>query len=143
GDRRGDKKLMLAVATAVCVVATAGIGLIGPGDVAFALLLVVVSNYCYVIGDMLIAAFLPELARPDALGRVSGWGWSFGYCGGMLTLGLSLAAVAAGESRGLGATEYVPWVIVITALVFSLAALPAFFLLRERAQPHGMVLNAA
>src|SRR5690606_41338804 len=40
GDRRGDKKLMLAIATVVCVVATSALGLIGPGDVAFALLLV-------------------------------------------------------------------------------------------------------
>src|SRR5690606_5974445 len=70
-DLRGDKKTVLAMVTAVCVVATAALGLVGPGEVALALALVIVSNYCYVIGDMLIAAFLPELARPAAIGRVS------------------------------------------------------------------------
>lgn len=143
GDRRGDKKLMLAIATAVCVVATSGLGLIGPGDVAFALLLVVVSNYCYVIGDMLIAAFLPELARPNALGRVSGWGWSFGYFGGMLTLGLSLAWVLHAQKAGAIAAEFVPATMWITAAVYALAAIPVFLVLRERAGSGGQQVAAA
>lgn len=133
GDRRGDKKTMLAMATAVCIVATAALGLIGPGEIAFALLLVIVSNYCYVIGDMLIAAFLPELARPAALGKVSGWGWSFGYFGGMLTLGLSLAWVLSAQKAGAGAAEFVPVTMWITATVYGLAAIPVFLILRERA----------
>ncbi len=133
GDLHGDKKTMLAVVTAVCVVATAALGLIGPGEIAFALGLIIVSNYCYVIGDMLIAAFLPELARPAALGKVSGWGWSFGYFGGMLTLGLSLAWVLSAQKAGAGATEFVPVTMWITAAVYGLAAIPVFLILRERA----------
>ena len=35
-------------------------------------------------------AMLPELAGPERVGRVSGWGWSLGYCGGLLSLGVSL-----------------------------------------------------
>ena len=52
-------------------------------------------------GESLTAAFLPELARREALGRVSGWGWSFGYFGGMLTLGpvAGLRAVGAGAGH--------------------------------------------
>ena len=33
-----------------------------------------------------MAAFLPELAAQDTMGRISGYGWSFGYVGGLLTL---------------------------------------------------------
>jgi len=141
-DARAAKRRLLYTSTIGCVAATLVLTQAGPGDVWLALAALAVSNYCYCIGESVVAAFLPELARPDALGRVSGWGWSFGYCGGMLTLGLSLAAVTVGESRGLTAPEYVPWVIVITAAVFALAALPSFFLLRERARPQGMALNA-
>ena len=141
-DARAAKRRLLYTSTTGCVAATLVLTQAGPGDVWLALAALAVSNYCYCIGESVIAAFLPELARPDALGRVSGWGWSFGYCGGMLTLGLSLAAVSLGESRGLTATEYVPWVIVITSAMFALAALPSFFLLRERAVPQGMALNA-
>ena len=78
------------------------------------------------MGESVVAAFLPELARPAALGRVSGWGWSFGYCGGMLTLGLSLVVVTQAEARGMTAEHFVPWVIVVTCSVFALAALPSF-----------------
>ena len=143
GDQRGNKKTMLAMVTAVCVVATAALGLVGPGEVAFALLLVIVSNYCYVIGDMLIAAFLPELARPAAIGRVSGWGWSFGYFGGMLTLGLSLAWVLRAQAAGATAPEFVPVTMWITAAVYALAAIPVFLVLRERAGATGAQVAAA
>jgi len=141
-DARAAKRRLLYTSTAGCVAATLVLTQAGPGDVWLALAAVAVSNYCYCVGESVVAAFLPELARPAALGRVSGWGWSFGYCGGMLTLGLSLAAVTAGEARGLSAQQYVPWVIVITSVMFALAALPSFFLLRERAAPHAMAVRA-
>lgn len=141
-DARAAKRRLLYTSTAGCVAATLVLTQAGPGDVWLALAAVALSNYCYCIGESVVAAFLPELARPAALGRVSGWGWSFGYCGGMLTLGLSLAAVTLGESRGLAAPQYVPWVIVITSTVFALAALPSFFLLRERAVPHAVAVRA-
>jgi len=141
-DARAAKRRLLYTSTAGCVAATLVLTQAGPGDVWLALAAVALSNYCYCIGESVVAAFLPELARPAALGRVSGWGWSFGYCGGMLTLGLSLAAVTLGESRGLTAPQYVPWVIVITSVVFALAALPSFFLLRERAVPHAVAVRA-
>jgi UMF1 family MFS transporter len=141
-DARAAKRRLLYTSTTGCVIATLLLTQAGPGDVWLALIAVAISNYCYCIGESVIGAFLPELARPYALGRVSGWGWSFGYCGGMLTLGLSLVAVTLGESKGLSAQEYVPWVIVITSVVFALAALPSFFLLKERATPHQTDLKA-
>lgn len=141
-DARAAKRRLLYTSTFGCVLATLVLTQAGPGDVWLALAAIAISNYCYCVGESVIAAFLPELARPHALGRVSGWGWSFGYCGGMLTLGLSLALVTWGEARGMGATEYVPWVIVITALMFGLSALPSFFFLRERAVPHAVTLQA-
>ena len=141
-DARAAKRRLLYTSTAGCVAATLVLTQAGPGDVWLALAAVAVSNYCYCVGESVVAAFLPELARPAALGKVSGWGWSFGYCGGMLTLGLSLALVTLGEARGLAAPQYVPWVIMVTCVVFALAALPSFFLLRERAVPHAVALRA-
>ena len=88
--RARAKRRLLFASTVGCVGATLALTQAGPGDVWLALVAIVISNYCYCVGESVVAAFLPELARPAALGRVSGWGWSFGYCGGMLTLGLSL-----------------------------------------------------
>jgi UMF1 family MFS transporter len=89
----------------------------------------------YTYGESLIAAFLPELARPASLGRVSGWGWSFGYLGGMLALGLSLAYVLAAQARGEPSTSFVPVTLLITAGIYAVASLGTFVLLRERAVP--------
>ena len=134
-DRHAAKKRLLAISTVGCVLTTIGLGLAGQGQMWAAALAVVLSNMFYSFGESLIASFLPELARRDALGRVSGWGWAFGYFGGMLSLGLSLAYVLHAQAAGLPATEFVPVAMYITAAVYALAALPTFLLLRERAQP--------
>ena len=81
-DRHAAKKRLLLISTVACVASTAALALVGPGQVALGLLLLIVSNTFYSYGESLTAAFLPELARPEAMGRVSGWGWALGYLGG-------------------------------------------------------------
>ena len=134
-DLRAAKRRLLVLATVGCVTATAVLGLAGPGDLWLAIVAIVLSNLFYAVGESLIAAFLPELARRDAMATVSGWGWSFGYFGGMLTLGLSLAWVLSAQARGDKAQDFVPVTMWITAGIYLLAALPTFLLLRERARP--------
>lgn len=134
-DRHGAKKRLLLLSTLGCVLATAALALVGPGAVALGVLLIIVSNVFFAWGESLIAAFLPELARPSAMGRVSGWGWSFGYFGGMLALGLSLAYVLWAQSLGKTAAQFVPVTMLITAGIFAVAALFTLSLLRERSLP--------
>jgi UMF1 family MFS transporter len=134
-DLRAAKKRLLALSTVGCVLTTAALAWAGPGDLVLAVGAIIVSNLCYAYGEALIAAFLPELARRDALGRVSGWGWSFGYFGGMLTLGLSLGYVLWAQGQGIPATQFVPVTMLITAVVYAVASLATFALLKERAVP--------
>jgi len=134
-DLRARKKLLLAISTAGCVLTTLALAGVGRGDLWLAVLAMVASNVFYSYGESLTAAFLPELARSDSMGRVSGWGWSFGYFGGMLSLGLCLGYVLWAQSRGLPATAFVPVTMLITAAVYGIASLATFALLRERAVP--------
>jgi UMF1 family MFS transporter len=134
-DLRAAKKRLLMLATAGCVVTTAALGLAGAGDLWIAVVAVILSNAFYAYGEALNAAFLPELSRQDALGRVSGWGWSFGYFGGMLALGLSLAYVLWAQGQGQKAEQFVPVTMWITAVIYALAACVTFALLPERAAP--------
>lgn len=134
-DRYAAKKKLLAFSTVACVLATLALAEAGRGDLWLAVAAVIVSNVAYTYGESLVAAFLPELARPASLGRVSGWGWSFGYLGGMLALGLSLAYVLAAQARGEPSTSFVPVTMLITAGLYALASLGTFVLLRERAVP--------
>ncbi|MBP7566754.1 MAG: MFS transporter [Burkholderiaceae bacterium] len=144
-DLRAAKKRLLAWVTVGCVVTTAALAFTpraeGTTAVALAMLLIVLSNAFFSAGESLSAAFLPELARPDALGRVSGWGWSFGYLGGMLALGLCLGYVLWAQARGLPASHFVPVTMLITAVLYGLAALVTFRLLGERAQPDAQALR--
>jgi UMF1 family MFS transporter len=133
-DLRAAKKRLLAWFTAGCVLSTAALALAQPGSVALAIGLIVISNTFYSYGESLTAAFLPELARPAAMGKVSGWGWSFGYFGGMLALGLCLGYVIWAQGQGIEAARFVPVTMLITAVIYGGAALVTFWLLRERAQ---------
>ncbi len=130
-DLFGKKRLLLAT-TLGCVFATAALALAGPGALALALVLLVVSNFCFGTGENLVAAFLPELAREKGLGRVSGWGWGLGYLGGLASLGACLAWIDWAQARGMGAAEFVPVCLLITAVLFAVASAPTFLLLRER-----------
>lgn len=133
-DLHARKKFLLLISTVGCVVGTAALALAGRGDVVWASGALIVSNFFFMVGVGLIAAFLPELARPTALGRVSGWGWGFGYVGGLITLGLCLAYVGWARAAGHGAQQFVPVTLLITAAVFAVAATPTFVWLRERAR---------
>ena len=134
-DAHANKKMLLWLTTLGCVGFTALLYFAVPGALALAIVGLVLSNYFFGTGENLIAAFLTELARPRALGRVSGWGWSLGYVGGLVSLGASLAYISWAQARGQGATAFVPVSMLITAALFLLASLPTLLLLRERALP--------
>ncbi|WP_093379506.1 MFS transporter [Variovorax sp. OV329] len=139
-DLHAAKKRLLMGVTAGCVVGTAALaltpGMAGTaGGIALAMGLVVISNTFYSYGESLTGAFLPELATAEGMGKVSGWGWGFGYIGGMLALGICLAYVLWAQGKGLPASNFVPVTMLITAVIYGLAACVTFALLPERAKP--------
>ena len=68
------------------------------------------------------------------MGRISGYGWSLGYVGGVITLVLCLIFVQWSTGRGMSQQSAIAG--MIAAVVFALAAMPTFLWLRERAVPH-------
>lgn len=138
-DAHAAKKPLLLATTLGCVLFTALLFYAGPGAVALSLVLLILSNYFFGAGENLIAAFLPELADSRALGRVSGWGWSFGYLGGLAALGICLFYLTSSSERP--ASETVPVTMLITAAFFAIAAAPTFLFLRERAVPQPRTEN--
>jgi UMF1 family MFS transporter len=134
-DAYACKKRLLLLCTLGSVLFTAGLAFAGPGTLVIAIVFIVLSNFCFGSGENLIAAFLPEIAREDAIGRVSGWGWGFGYIGGLLSLGASLAYVSWAQAQGHTAAQFVPVCMLLTATLFALSSLPTFLFLRDRSQP--------
>jgi UMF1 family MFS transporter len=142
-DAHAAKKKLLLVTTTGCVLGTALLSFVGPGDLVLAFALIVFSNVFFSTGENLAAAFLPELAKPDAMGKVSAWGWSLGYIGGLLTLAVCLAYVIWARGQGHSEADFVPVTMWITAGVFAAAASFTFLVLKERAQPQPAAVGAA
>ena len=127
-DRRASKKPALLGVTLVCVIGTALFGL-GKWGVEGAVAILVVANSAFLLGENLVASFLPELAEAGQRGRVSAYGWAFGYLGGLISLGLALLLLRQG---GESATQQV---FLMTAVFIFVASLPTALFLRERAVP--------
>ncbi|MFZ9552263.1 MAG: MFS transporter [Hylemonella sp.] len=142
-DLRAAKKKLLAVTTAGCVSFTALLYFAQPDALWLAIACVIASNFFFGSGENLIASFLPELSKARAMGRVSGWGWSLGYLGGLFTLGVCLLYVTWATDQGQNSSEFVPVTMLITATIFALASLPTFALLRERTLPRDNALITA
>ncbi len=142
-DAHAAKKRVLFVTTIGCVASTAALYFSGPGTIIWAMVFIILSNFCYAIGENVTAAFLPELARPESLGKVSGWGWSWGYVGGLVALGGCLAWIMTAEGRGQTTQEAVPMTSLITAAIYLTGASLTFLWLKERAVPTPVVDIAA
>lgn len=132
-DHGAYKKRFLALSTVGCILFTAALFFVGSGDVLLGTLLLIGSAFMFHTSEDLIAGFLPELAAAKDMGRISGYGWSLGYIGGLIVLGLCLGYIQWAQARAMPATDYVPVTMLITAAAFGLAALPTFLWLRERA----------
>lgn len=127
-DIRANKKLLLAITASVCAFATMALYFVGAGEIWFALGLVGFATAAFYLSENICAGFLPEISTPENAGRISGYGWSFGYIGGLLCLILALVMIQ-------GLEWPVPAVFMMTGIFFALAALPTLLLLRERAVP--------
>ena len=134
-DATGTRKRLLFLTTALCIAATAALFFPGRGEVAFALGVFVVANVAFELQNVFYNAFLPEIAPPDRIGRVSGLGWALGYAGGLLCMGVALVVFVQPEAAPFGldraAGEHVRATNLLVAGWFALFSVPAFLVLRE------------
>ena len=131
-DFSRNKKRFLLITTVGCVIFTALLYLTGPGDIPLAICLVILSSVMFFSGENIIAAFLPEISKPDDMGKLSGYGWTLGYIGGLLVLGLCLFYVNWAQANQQTAEQFVPMTMVIVAACFAIASIPTFIWLKER-----------
>jgi UMF1 family MFS transporter len=135
-DDTGRKKWFLAGTYLLCVAGTAALWWVTPGLAILGVVLFVVSNVGFSLGENLSSSFLPEISTPATIGRISGFGWGLGYLGGLACLALTWPLLSGGL-----VLENLPRLRMIwpvTAAFFLIAALPTFLFLRERA-PRGPV----
>ena len=99
-DRGGLRRRFLVISTAICIAATAALAFVEPGQansVILALTIFMIANVAFEMGIVFYNAYLPDIASPPKIGRVSGYGWGLGYLGGLVCLGLALAVFVRDE----------------------------------------------
>lgn len=82
-------------------------------------------------------ALLSQVSTPANVGRVSGFGWSLGYFGGIILLLVSYVGFIAGEGGAFGVSTdgglNIRVVVLVAAVWFTVFALPMFRALPETA----------
>ena len=90
-DKFGWRKRFLVGSGLCCGILTCLLGLIKPGQIGLAIAIYVPANFFYSIGENFLASFLPVVAPPKSMGRVSGFSWGCAYAAAILLLGLTAA----------------------------------------------------
>ncbi|MCZ6490895.1 MAG: MFS transporter [Acidobacteria bacterium] len=129
-DYSAGKKRFLFVSYLACVIFTALLFFVGQGDILAGLALFILANIAFAIGENFISSFLPEIAAPEEMGRISGYGWAIGYFGGLFSLVLCYPFISAGLDAAHAGR--IRWVYPIIAGFFALAGIPTFLWLRSR-----------
>jgi len=104
-DRLGYRKNWLIFFTVICAAATVGLYGVLPGQVATALILIVIANTAYELAMVFYNAFLPDITPVKRIGRISGYGWGLGYLGGLLVLIFVLIAFVQPDVPWFGVTK--------------------------------------
>ncbi|MBZ0265284.1 MFS transporter [bacterium] len=96
-DSLGAKKRFLTVYIAIGVVSTAMLAFVGEGEWLQGAFWFILADIAFAGGNVFYNAFLRDLADPDEMGKVSGWGWGIGYLGGGILLAINLVMLSFDE----------------------------------------------
>lgn len=146
-DRKGTRRRSLALWTAITVVwmfALSGVRNDAPIYFWIGIAVLALASVTFEFAEVSYFAQLRQVSTADNVGRVSGFGWSMGYFGGIVLLLICYLGFVAGdgETRGmLGlSTEggfNIRMVAVLAAAWFLVFALPVLFRVPEIAPQPG------
>jgi UMF1 family MFS transporter len=141
-DKTGRRKAFLAATTVMSVIATVVLAYIAPSTpnaVFWSLTAFVIANVGFELGIVFYNSFLPIIASPERLGRISGLGWGVGYMGGLACMAIALIAFVQPSTPWFGLSTVEGFHIRATNLLvaawFGVFSLPLFFLVHEPAVP--------
>jgi UMF1 family MFS transporter len=129
-DFSATKKKMLFVFSLITILFTGLLFTVGKGDVFTGMLFFILAEIGYRSGQVFYNSLLPEIARPEEMGHVSGTGWAVGSFGGIVCLLIVLALILTIGGDIITRSSY-----LITAAFFLIASLPIFLVMRERNKP--------
>ncbi len=120
------KKKFLFYNCYLTVIFTALLYFVKAGDIFTGMLFFIIANFGFNSGNVFYNALLPDIVPREALGKVSGWGWAFGYVGGLVSLLLMLPLVH---------NKWISLTFPTVAAFFGIFAIPTFIMLKEIRKP--------
>ena len=135
-DKGGYRKLYLFFWTWVCVIGSLILYFPQEGQITFALTAFIISNVGFEMGSVFCNAFLPDIAPKEKIGRISGYGWSFGYVGGLLALALGLVFFIQPDIPVFGLDkstyEHIRGTNVMAGLWLAVFSVPTFLFVEQK-----------
>jgi UMF1 family MFS transporter len=119
-DHAGVRKRFLVSFSLASAAATALLATVGPGDAVLGFALVVAGMVAFEAAFVYYNSYLPRIAPPEALGRVSAIGFAVGYVGSLIAFVAAYPFAAAKAYWGC---------FLVAAAQFALFAVPAFLVL--------------
>lgn len=134
-DKGGFRKLFLFITTAISIVGSAILYKFQPGETSAALFWFIIANFAFEMGMVFYNAFLPDISPPDRIGRISGYGWSLGYVGGLLALVVGLVGFVSPATPWFGFStangENIRATNLLVAAWFVVFSVPIFLWVKE------------
>ncbi len=126
-DRQGWHKPMLAIFCLAGCSATALLSLTSSGDYFWAAALFILGNIGFAGGNILYNAYLPLLATPSEVDRLSARGFAYGYIGGGILLALVFLLILQHQTFGFtGPGSATRFGFLLTGLWWMLFSIPTF-----------------
>ncbi|HYM20900.1 MAG TPA: MFS transporter [Candidatus Kapabacteria bacterium] len=127
-DSTGSKKKFLFAFTLAAVLGTAAAYWLDSGMIILGSVIFIIANAGFEGGTVFYDAFLPQIAPPEKIGRVSGIGFAVGYLGSLA----ALAATIPFLTKGLYKETF-----LVTAAMFLFFSLPIFLFVPEGSNVRG------
>ena len=147
-DRGGHRRRYLLVTTVIAIVGCSLLYFPTPGEVRFALVVFVIANVAFELSGIFYNSYLPDISTAENIGKISGYGWSLGYVGGLLAMGIALVGFILPESPWFGVStgeeglfQNVRATTLVVAFWFAVFAVPMFQWVPEAQHPEAPPLR--
>ncbi|MCL5986297.1 MAG: MFS transporter [Actinobacteria bacterium] len=128
-DRSGLRMRFLVISTAICLLFTTLLALLGSGMIALAMTFFILANIGYQASSVFYDSLLPAISGYEDVGRISGFGFAMGYLGAFFAVGFSYPIFLLAEK--VSNISLLRYSFLVCSGFFLIFAIPLFINIRE------------
>ena len=138
-DNGGYRKSFFIFWTWICIIFTFLLFFPKSGDIVMAITYFIIANIGFEMGGVFCNSYLPDIASSKKIGRISGYGWSFGYLGGLIALVVSFFLLIDTSTPIFGFNiengENIRATNILISIWFAIFSIPTFLFLKDSRTP--------